>query len=166
MDFWVRYPDFLAHELLNHYELSKESRYLSLAREIFDNNEPDLRHVPMIRYRFGAFEDLTETIALLKTKGLIHEDGTKTIDRILTYEYYVTSLGEQVVLDIRKEFAILKWYDDRAALVTEICGTMNGSDLKRKQYEHMAYASTVLGGFIPSIKGDVAQRLENYTNHE
>ena len=166
MDFWIRYPDFLAHELLNLYDVSGVSRYLRVAHEIFDNHEPDLRHVPMIRYRFGAFEDLTETISLLKTKGLIHEDGVKTSGRILNYEYFLTSLGEEVIRQIRHEFGILKWYDDRAALVAEICGPLNGSDLKRKQYEHMAYASTTLGGFIPSIKDDVARRLKTYKNYE
>jgi hypothetical protein len=161
MDFWVRYPDFLCHELLNRFEISKEGHFLDLAREIIDNDEPDLRTIPMIRYRFGAYEDLTETIALLKTKGLLHEDGTKTTDRILHYEYYFTPLGEQVIQDIRKEFEVLRWYDDRAALVKEICGNLRGSELKQEQYKHMTYASTTLGGIIPSIKEDVIKRLNN-----
>jgi len=163
MDFWVRYPDFLAYELLNRYESLNEKRYLDLAQKIFDDNEPDLRTIPMIRYRFGAYEDLTETIALLKTKGLVHEDGIKTSGRIQNYEYYFTPLGEQVINEIRNEFHVLKWYDERASLVQEICGNMGGSDLKREQYKHMAYASTALGGIIPSIKIEVVNRLKNFS---
>lgn len=162
MDFWVRYPDFLAHELLNRYDATQEKRYLDLARKIFEDSEPDLRTIPMIRYRFGAFEDLTETIALLKTKGLIFEDGQKSNGQILGYDYYITPVAEKVVADIRQEFPVLTWYDERAMLVREISGSKGGTDLKQEQYKHMAYASTALGGVIPSIKDDVLARLKQF----
>jgi len=162
MDFWMRYPDFLAHELLNRYENTGERRYLEIAKKIFDNNEPNLRTIPMIRYRFGAYEDLTETIALLKTKGLIHEDGQKLNGKILGYDYFITPAAERVITDIRKEFPILVWYDERAKLVREIAGDRGGADLKQEQYKHLDYASTALGGVIPSIKADVLKRLNKF----
>ncbi|MEJ5961594.1 hypothetical protein [Pedobacter immunditicola] len=162
MDFWVRYPDFLAYELLNRFEATNERRYLDLAKDIFDKEEPDLRSIPMIRYRFGAYEDLTETLALLKTKGLIFEDGDKSNGLIQQCIYYVTPLCEEVLEDIRNESSLLGWYDDRALLVREICGNYRGSQLKDEQYKHMVYASTKFGGVIPSIKQDVLQRLNKF----
>jgi hypothetical protein len=162
MDFWVRYPDFFAHELLNKYEETQQRRYLDLANKIFDDNETDLRTIPMIRYRFGAFEDLTETISLLKTKGLIYEDGQKSNGQIIGYDYYVTPAAEKIVDEIREEFPVLRWYDERAKLVCEISGNKRGSDLKLEQYKHFKYADTALGGVIPSIKDDVLARLKQF----
>lgn len=59
LDFWIRYPDYLANELLNEFEKGGSTDDLELARRIFDDREPDLRRVPMIRYHFGAFEPCT-----------------------------------------------------------------------------------------------------------
>ncbi len=46
MDFWG--------ELINKYEETQENRFLEIAKNIFKEREPDLRNIPMIRFRFGA----------------------------------------------------------------------------------------------------------------
>ena len=37
MDFWVRYPDYFANELILKYKDTNETRYLNLAEKIFEN---------------------------------------------------------------------------------------------------------------------------------
>ena len=49
LDFWMRYPDYLANELLNAYEETGLKETFDTAKRIFDDREPDLRHLPMIR---------------------------------------------------------------------------------------------------------------------
>lgn len=164
LDFWVRYPDFLAYELLNKYDESGNQTYLTKAKDIINNGEPDLRAIPMIRYRFGAFENLNESLSLLVTKGLVHQDGDKTAGAIKNYYYYLTPLSFQIVDEITQEFPILAWYDERAKLVKEIAGSLGGSALKDIQYKHMSYATTQLGTQIPSIKNEVVNRLNSLTN--
>lgn len=159
LDFWVRYPDFLAYELLNKYEESGKQFYLDTANQIVEDKEPDLRTIPMIRYRFGAFENLNESLSLLLSKGLIYQGGDKTEDSIKAYYYYLTPLAIQVIDEISEEFPVLSWYNTRAGLVKEIAGTLGGSALKEIQYKHMSYASTKLGSIIPSIKNEVINRL-------
>ena len=51
LDFWMRNPDYLANELLTEFEAGGDPASLVLAQKILDSREPDLRRVPMIRYR-------------------------------------------------------------------------------------------------------------------
>lgn len=164
MDFWVRYPDYLSYELLNKYEVTKIPKYLELSRKILDDQEPDLRSIPMIRYRFGAFDDLNESLAILISKGLVIVDGEKSNNRITSYDYYITPRAKQLINDITFHFPILSWYNDRALLVCEIAGNLGGSALKEIQYRHMSYANTGLGSLIPSIKEEVIKRLKIITD--
>ena len=54
MDFWVRYPDYLALELIAQHELTGEPTKLDIARSIYDDGEPSLRTIPMLRKHFGV----------------------------------------------------------------------------------------------------------------
>ncbi|NNU33929.1 hypothetical protein HK413_06785 [Mucilaginibacter sp. S1162] len=156
----MRYPDFLAYELLNKYDETGEEKYLLKAESIIEDQEPDLRSIPMIRYRFGAFENLHESLSLLVSKGLVYRDGNKSDETIKAYYYYITPLSVQLVEDVTAEFPSLAWYDERAKLVKEIAGSLGGSALKERQYKHMSYATTQLGTQIPSIKNEVINRLK------
>ncbi len=73
LDFWIRYPDYLAAELLKEFEKTASKADLALARRIFDDREPDLRRVPMIRYHFGAFEPLHNPLSILRSRGLVRQ---------------------------------------------------------------------------------------------
>lgn len=159
LDFWVRYPDFLAYELLNKYDETGEEKYFLKAESIIEDQEPDLRSIPMIRYRFGAFENLHESLSLLVSKGLVYQKGAKSDEAIQAYHYYITPLSIQIVDDVTAEFPSLGWFDERARLVKEIAGKLGGSALKERQYKHMSYATTQLGTQIPSIKSEVINRL-------
>lgn len=71
LDFWMRNPDYLANELLTEFETSGDRSLVDLAQRIFDDREPDLRRLPMIRYHFGAFEPLDNALSILVAAGLI-----------------------------------------------------------------------------------------------
>src|SRR4051794_16842847 len=61
LDFWVRNPDYLANELLSDYENGDHDvALLGIAGDILDSEEPELRRYPMLRYLFGAYEDLED----------------------------------------------------------------------------------------------------------
>lgn len=77
LEFWMRNPDYLANELLTEFETSRERDLLTIAQRIFDDREPDLRRLPMVRYLFGAFEPLDNALAILRAADLmrIKRDG-------------------------------------------------------------------------------------------
>jgi hypothetical protein len=75
-DFWVRNPDYLAAELLDAYVETKDNSCFEAAQAILDDEEPDLRRVPMIRYFFGAYERLDDALSLLRSRDLLRITGT------------------------------------------------------------------------------------------
>lgn len=159
MDFWVRYPDYFAFELITKYEETHADRFLKLAESIFDNEEPDLRRIPMIRFLFGAYERLDNSLSILISKGLIKQDGSKKRS-IHQYNFLIFDKGYNLINTASSEFDVLKWYDNRTKIINEIAGQRGGKALKDRQYKQLVYAQTKLGGIIPSIKVDVQEKLK------
>src|SRR5262245_34394159 len=71
MDFWLRNPDYLAWELLDEAERTGDAGLVAQAARILSSaEEPDLRTVPMLRWRHGAWEPLDDRLSLLASYGL------------------------------------------------------------------------------------------------
>lgn len=158
-DFWMRYPDYLADELIELFDKTGDNRLLDIAAQIFIDDEPDLRRIPMIRWRFGAYEKLDDALAILCSREMIRIGGRRTVDRVLETDYLVLPKAIQTCQGIEKQAPVLKWYRERSALVSRIANGRNGNELKQRQYERIEYASTKLGATIPSIADDVRSRL-------
>lgn len=158
-DFWMRNPDYLAEELLDLFEKSGERRYLAEVEGIFDADEPDIRRFPMIRYRFGAYERLDDTLALLRSRDLVRITGTKAGTKVMETDFLVMPIAVQSAKEISKDFPVLDWYARRASLVAEVAAGRGGAALKKRQYEQADYAETQMGGVIPPITVRVRARL-------
>jgi hypothetical protein len=159
-DFWVRNPDYLAAELLDLFEETGQPEYLSATKSIFDNEEPDLRRVPMIRYFFGAYDRLDDALSLLRSRDLIRITGLKSKNKVQETDFLLTAKGAELCDWCVTAAPILKWYSDRSELVAKIAGDRGGAALKQRQYERTTYAETELGGVIPPISDEVLRRLE------
>lgn len=158
-DFWIRNPDYLADELLDLFAATRNRCYLDEADGIFASDEPDIRRIPMIRYRFGAYERLDDTLALLKSRGLVTVVGTRVADRVGEWDFLVMPRAYEIADAVEREFPVLAWYRRRADLVHEVAAGRTGSALKKRQYEQVDYAETELGGVIPPIADRVRVRL-------
>lgn len=159
LDFWVRNPDYLAEELAQLFEETKEPYWLSEAERIFHFEEPDIRRFPMIRYRFGAFERLDDTLALLTCRGLVKITGVKSAGKVKETDFLVMPSALDLAASIQKDFPGLSWYAERAALAAKVAGDKGGDALKKRQYQQAEYAETQLGGNIPAITERVRARL-------
>lgn len=164
-DFWMRYPDYLADELIDTSAATHDTRFLDAAARIFQADEPDIRRVPMIRYRFGAYERLDDTLALLTSRGLIKVTGAKAGQRVLETDFLLMPAAVSLAEDIAVEFPVLQWYADRSALVAEVAAGRGGAALKHRQYEQCEYAETAMGGTIPPIAIRVRERLARLLPH-
>lgn len=164
MDFWVRYPDYLAYELISIFKETGEVSLLKSAESIFEDQEPDLRRIPMMRYRFGAYDRIDNTLSILVSKGLVRQEGKKRVDGIQEYYYLLMPSAYSKANEISKEFPVLSWYEERAKLVAKVAGSRGGAALKRRQYEHITYASTSGGSIIPPITEEVRQQLQSLKN--
>lgn len=159
-DFWMRNPDYLAAELLDVFEQNGDNVYLQAAETIFENDEPDLRRVPMIRYLFGAYDKMDDSLSLLRSRDLIRITGLKSKTKVKETDFLLTAKGKEVCTSAVIQEPILKWYSDRAELVAKIAGERGGTALKQQQYVRTTYAETKYGGVIPPITSEVRQRLK------
>lgn len=166
LDFWIRYPDYLANELLNEFEKSGSKDDLELARRIFDDREPDLRRVPMIRYHFGAFEPLHNPLSILRSRGLVRQHRHGDPGHVTDTWYLLTETGQHAMGELAAAAPELAWYRDRAAVAARVAGGAGGAALKGRQYLQEEYAATPLKGTIPSIAVRVRARLEELSNGE
>ena len=160
LDFWIRYPDYLANELLDEFEKTGAAENLELARQIFENREPDLRRVPMIRYHFGAFEPLHNPLSILRSRSLVRQHRHGEPGHVIDTWYLLTKAGREAMANLADAAPELAWYRDRAAVATRIAGGVGGAALKGRQYLQEEYAATPLKGVIPSIAVRVRARLD------
>lgn len=158
-DFWMRNPDYFAEELLDLFEATREGGYLGLVKEIFRAEEPDIRRFPMIRYRFGAYERLDDTLSILVSRKLLKITGIKDGARIRETDFLLMQPALDLARQIVEDHPGLAWYANRAGLVARLAGERGGTALKSRQYDQIEYAETQMGGTIPSIKSRVQQRL-------
>lgn len=156
----MRYPDYLADELLERFDRDGDEMWLNTAAQIFADEEPDVRRFPMIRWHFGAYEKMDDALAVLRSRELIVIGGRNTVDRILETDYLIMPAALHLCNTIEKTAPVLKWYRVRAELVKIIADGRNGSALKKRQYQRLEYAKTKLGGTIPSISDDVRKRID------
>jgi hypothetical protein len=161
LDFWLRNPDYVAYEIACEVEAGKRDRAdLRIAERILDDDEPDLRRFPMIRYLFGAYEPLDDALALLRMAGFISirriQGGRGGVWR---HDYYLLSSGEESAERLVAEAPALNWYAERATLVAGLARDAGGAELKSRQYEQLEYAHTQLGSRITPISTRVRDKL-------
>ena len=160
LDFWVRYPDYLAAELLDRFSKDGQPDDLVLAERIVSSEEPDIRRLPMVRYFFGAFDPIDNAISVLKSRELVAITGRKSGGRVVETNFLLFpkafEVGEQAV----ETAPVLEWYRERAKVVCDLAGSATGTALKERQYERSQYARTELGYQIPPITETVRVRLD------
>ena len=165
LDFWLRNPDYLADELLNEYEVSRSPGLLAAARKILVDREPEIRRLPMTKYKFGAFEPLDDVLAPLIAYGLITHAPTTTHLRVREHDYWLMPPGEEFAKELLKASPeIFGWYVQRADLIARVAGEAAGGALKQRQYLQAEYAEAKNTFLIEPITERVRGRLAMIDN--
>ncbi len=160
LDFWLRYPDYLAAELLDRFARDGQPEDLALVENIMSSEEPDIRRLPMVRYFFGAFDPIDNAMSILKSRELVAITGRKSGGRVIETNFLLFPKTFAVCEQAVKSAPVLKWYCDRAKVVCDLAGSATGTALKERQYKRSQYAGTELGYQIPSITEAVRARLD------
>jgi hypothetical protein len=160
LDFWVRYPDYLADEMLSHYEADPEQSLLVQARNMFDNEEPSLRKIPMLRRYFGAYEPLDTSLGILKSRGLVLPRTRTGVDGRSSHDFLTGEFSREKRDEILSSFPVLEWYQARIELVLRVARGRGGFELKRRQHAQKEYHEAQTGDLIPTIAARVLARLE------
>lgn len=162
LDFWVRNPDYLANELLNDFENGdRDPSLLVLAEQILDSEEPELRRYPMLRYLFGAYEQLDDALAVLRQADLVVRRLRGTPGHITQHDYYLLADGRAKATEITAKYPVLAWYAARSELVVALADGQGATQLKDRQYLQEEYLNTPHGLRIPSITDRARARLAN-----
>lgn len=169
IDFLIRYPDYLASELLFLVESSNpkanKNEIKEIIRGIFRDNEPELRREEMLRFFFGAYEDIDDIIAFLVSRNFIKYESKRSVDqRVFNKAYYLTKFGvDKIENEILSNLAKANWYKERCELINKYFGDLTGSELKFRQYQHKEYKNTQLNQYINGIEDQVKNKfLEIY----
>ncbi|QOR65101.1 hypothetical protein IM538_14805 [Cytobacillus suaedae] len=174
IDFLIRYPDYLAAELLwliESGEVNSEiqkNEIKSIIINIFRDNEPEIKREDMLRFFFGAYEDIDDIIAFLVSVGFIEYTSKRSsIGRIYEKVYYLTNLGcEKIENEILTNLEKASWYKKRCEIIKVYFGSLTGSELKVRQYEHKEYKSTPLNEYIIGIQFEVVEKFRDIFNEE
>jgi len=161
LDFWMRNPDYLADELISDYEADTARGWaLAAARDILGSGEPAIRRLPMLKWRFGAWEPLDDTLAIMTSRRLVTHRPDADHQRVREHVYWLMDTGHDLAEQLlSSDDGVFGWYADRAGLVAQVAGDTGGEGLKRRQYEHPEYKATNPMQRIRSIEARVRDRL-------
>jgi hypothetical protein len=155
MDFWLRNPDYLAWALL---DLADAALVEEASRILSAGEEPDLRTVPMIRWRYGAWEPLDDRLSLLAAYGLA-VDVRRGQNLAGRRDVFLLERGRRAATELLKQVPDLSWYSDRARLVSIVSGDAGGEELKERQKAVWEYRETRWDDRIAGIREKVLSRL-------
>lgn len=161
LDFWVRYPDYLADEMLSQYEKGGNPSLLIQARSMFDKEEPNLRKIPMLRRYFGAYEPLDTSLGILKSRGLVLPRTRTAVDGKSSHDFLTGAFARTKCDEIVSSFPVLEWYRARTELVLKVAQGRGGFELKKRQHAQKEYHEAQSGDLIPTIAERVLRRLES-----
>lgn len=157
IDFWVRYPDYLAEKLLDLHDDGEPGMLEEVAR-IFGEDEPSVRMVRMVRWRRGAYEDLQNSLSVLNFRGLVRPMKKALPSGGHQYDYHVGPAAAGLLAESFASQPALAWYERQVTLALKVAGSKAGTALKDEHYEVGEYAATPYGSVIPSIRGRVEER--------
>lgn len=158
LDFWLRNPDYLADELLTEVEAGRlDASYIDVASALLEEPEPSLRHYPMPRWLYGAYEPLDDALAHLEAYGLA---AMRRMPGGHRNQFFLLPAGVAAGDDLEAADSALSWYPRQVKLVLLVAREQPGAQLKGRQYKQAGYAETELGTHIGPIHDRVRSRLK------
>ena len=156
----MRYPDYLADALLDEYEASADPELLARVESIFDNEEPSVRTVKMLRWKRGAFERIEDALAVLSARRLVLPVRKPIPTGGYQHNFYVFNEAQTFLDDAVADQPSLTWYRERADLVMRVARFKSGYALKGEQVQFPEYKDAPLKSYIPTIAPQVKKRLQ------
>ncbi|MET8956266.1 hypothetical protein [Streptomyces sp. NPDC004533] len=162
LDFWLRCPDYLAHELLTEVDQERQpaEATLSLVANMLGGKAPSLHRYPMAKYLYGAYERPDNALALLASRRHISVRRVSESSHNARRDYYLLSKGQEAATALRASIPEMCWYVSQARAIGLIPEAVTGGRMRKRQYEHEAYKTVAAGKLIPEITEEVTRRAE------
>lgn len=162
MMFWLRNPDYLAWELLDAYEVTRDRPLLALAHGMLVDDEPILRRDAMLKWRFGAYEAMDDEMAILSSYGLVRTIMKPAGPKSAGNDFLLLPGASALAATLADNVAY-RWYGERMRIVVRVAGSKGGGALKERQYKHLEYGATRSQDPIPPILPRVVARLAAFS---
>lgn len=165
IDFLLRNPDYLCYELLNKVKTDQSlgAEIKEIVKDVFKNKEPILKRLEMEKFFFGAYEDIDDVIAFLKSIDFIDFSSKKRADLKTTIEkkYFITKYAIDKFENEIDSLPTIKWYVNRCNLIKKYFGDLSGSQLRISQYQIDEYKNTSYNDYIGNINNTVNSEFYN-----
>lgn len=163
IDFLLRYPSYFCYELLRLHEESNTpdgSTTRTIIKQVFTNEEPDIRTDHMRRFFYGAYEELDSIISFLISVNLVKFKSRQSTGLLaIRKEYYLTHFALDRIEQGLAAVPAAQWYFDRCGLIQHYFGDLSGTQLKDRQYAIDNYQNTPLNSYISDIEEQVRSRF-------
>jgi len=166
LDFLVRYPSYLAYELIELHALRVASAadgaaVQAVVRQLVGDREPDYRTMPFRKFWRGAYESIDRVEAWWYTRTLVYtgleqRGGVATPGRPQKH-YFLTPLGEAEAERLVAQVEHARWYDERIRLLHRFYGELTPTAVKALQYSHASYRAAQLNEHIPDLAPEDVQ---------
>lgn len=160
VDFLVRYPSYVAYELIELHRLRVPSALDATAvkrdiRAVFAEREPELRTQPFRRFWRGAYERLDRVLNWWHAHGLVftgqeRQGGPAGAGRPQRY-FFLSAEGDTEARRLVEQVEHARWYDARIRLIHRYFGGLAAAQVKALQYAHRQYADAQLNEYIPDL---------------
>jgi hypothetical protein len=171
LDFLVRYPAYLAYELIELHRMGEPSAHdgeevQRHVRAVIEDREPDLRTDPFTRFWRGAYESLDRVEGWWHARELVYtgfqprgpEGSTATRQKY----FFLTPKGEATARRLVDEVDHAAWYHERIALIYRYYGRLTPAQVKALQYRHVQYREAQLNELMPDL--DPAEIRRNFAD--
>lgn len=160
LDFLVRYPAYLAYELVEMHShgmlaAADGAAVKGVIRSLLADREPELRTLPFRRFWRGAYESIDRVQAWWHARELVfvgHErrGGEGSAARPTKY-FFLTPKGEETAARLVAALEHARWYDERIRLIHAYYGTLTAAEIKQMQYSHAPYRDAQINEYIPDL---------------
>ena len=160
LDFLVRYPSYLAYELIELHaagvaEAADAIEVRAVVAEVVGRREPDFRTMPFRKFWRGAYERIDHVEAWWYARELVYTGieprGAADSPARPQKHYFLTPTGEAEAARLVAEVEHAGWYDARIRLLQRFFGGLTPARLKELQYSHPAYRQAQLAEHIPDL---------------
>lgn len=166
LDFLVRYPSYLAYELVEMHNLgvlaaADGSAVQAVIRQLLADQEPEFRTMPFRKFWRGAYESIDRVEAWWYARELVYtgieqRGGAATPGRPQKH-YFIAPLGVAEAERLVAQVQHARWYDERVRLLLRYYGGLTPADVKALQYSHAPYRAAQLNEHIPDLAPEDVQ---------
>jgi hypothetical protein len=169
IDFLLRYPDYLAYELLGLVQqgVADRGEVRGIVCDMINAREPELRRNDMKRFFYGAYEDIDDVIAFLHSIGFVVFESKRDAGlRVVEKSYFVTETAIKKTEKTIDSLPFIKWYETRCELIKRFFGMKTAADLKKMQYSLDEIAKAPIKELIAGMSGRLHNRFAELYGEE